>query len=74
MPLTYEQQKALAMQWKAAEPALRKMLYAQIREEDNASVISDLAELTKFVVAQEPAPIPTGFVEMYRIFARQGKR
>ncbi|MBV8779831.1 MAG: hypothetical protein JO353_00405 [Phycisphaerae bacterium] len=74
MSLTYEQQKALAMQWKNAEPALRKMLYADIRRQNNAEVILSMSELSRHVLKQSPSRVPTGFIEMYRILLRQHRK
>ena len=68
--MTHAQQKALAMQWKAAAPALRRARHADIRRQDNAAAIMALGELTRHVLKRSPARHPSGFVEMYKILSR----
>jgi len=74
MPMTRAQQKALAMQWKAAAPALRKARHADIRRQDNAAAIFALGELTRHVLKRSPSRRPSGLVEMYKILARGDAR
>jgi hypothetical protein len=71
MALTHAQQKALATQWKAAAPALRKARHADIRRQNDAEVILGMAELSRHVLKRSRSRVPTGFVEMYRILSRQ---
>jgi hypothetical protein len=68
--MTHAQQKALAIQWKAAAPALRKARHADIRRQDNAAAIMALGELSRHVLKRSRSRHPSGFVEMYRIFSR----
>jgi hypothetical protein len=70
MPITREQQKALAMQWKAAAPALRRARHADIRRQDNAAAIFALGALTRYSLKRSRSRHPAGFVEMYKILAR----
>ena len=70
----HARQKALAMQWKAAAPALRKARHADIRRQNNARVILSMGELSRHVLKRERSRIPTGFVEMYRVLGRGMKR
>ena len=55
MPIT-ALQKALAMQWKAAAPALRRQRHADIRRQDNAAAIVALGELSRYVLKAIPPP------------------
>jgi hypothetical protein len=64
------QYKALAMQWKAAGPALRKARHADIRRQNNAQVIFSLNELSRHVLKRSRSRTPTGFVQMYKVLAR----
>jgi len=66
--------KALAMQWKAAAPALRKARHADIRRQNNAQVIFSMGELSRHVLKRERSRIPTGFVQMYKVLGRGAKR
>jgi hypothetical protein len=70
MPITYAQQKALAMQWKAAAPALRRARHADIRRQDNAAAIAALGELSRHVLKRSRPRRSSGFVEMYKILGR----
>jgi hypothetical protein len=70
MPLTHAQQKALAMQWKAAAPALRKARHADIRRQDNARVIRSLDELSRHVLKNAKPRTSSGFVQMYEVLSR----
>jgi len=70
MPLSQAQQKALAMQWKAAAPALRKARHADIRRQDNARVICSLDELSRHVLKTAKSRNSSGFVQMYRVLSR----
>ena len=71
MPITYAQQKALAMQWKAAAPALRRARHADIRRQDNAAAMDALNSLFREAIKGRSRRRASGFVEMYRIFSRQ---
>jgi hypothetical protein len=71
MPLSYAQQKALAMQWKAAAPALRKARHADIRRQNNALAMDALNSLFREAIKRRPARRTSGLVEMYRVLARQ---
>jgi hypothetical protein len=68
--MTHAQQKALAMQWKAAAPALRRARHADIRRQDNAAAIMALGELSRHVLKRSASRHPAGFVEMYKILSR----
>jgi hypothetical protein len=74
MPLSYPQQKALAMQWKAAAPALRKARHADIRRQNNGLAMDALNSLFREAMKTRPPRRTSGFVEMYRIMARQSHR
>ena len=74
MSPTYEQQKALAAQWKAAAPALRKARHRDIRRQNNAEVIFSLGELSRHVLKQSKSRRPVGFIQMYKILARSQNR
>ena len=71
MPLSHTQQKALAMQWKAAAPALRKARHADIRRENSVMAMDALNSLFRQAIKSTPARRTSGFVQMYRILARQ---
>jgi hypothetical protein len=66
--------KKLAMAWKNAGPALRSMRHADIRREDNATAILALNSLFREAMKRSPPRMTSGFVEMYKILARQTKR
>jgi hypothetical protein len=74
MALNYTQQKALAMQWKAAAPALRKARHADIRRENSVMAMDALNSLFRQAIKSTPARRRSGFVEMYRILARQSQQ
>jgi hypothetical protein len=74
MPLSHAQQKALAMQWKAAAPALRKARHADIRRENNARVIRSMDELSRHVLRTSKSRTSSGFVQMYRVLSRAARR
>jgi hypothetical protein len=74
MPLSYQQQKALAMQWKAAAPALRKQRHRDIRRMNNAKVILQLCELSRHVLKRSKPRKTSGLVEMYKILGRSLNR
>jgi hypothetical protein len=74
MPITRAEQKALAMQWKAAAPALRKARHVDIRRQDNAAAILALGELTRHVLKRSRSRHPSGLVEMYKILGRSSAR
>jgi hypothetical protein len=74
MALNYTQQKALAMQWKAAGPALRKARHADIRRQDNAAVLRSLDELSRHVLKTAKPRKSSGLVEMYKILGRSRNR
>ena len=74
MPLTHAQQKALAMQWKAAAPALRKARHADIRRENNAQVIRSLDDLSRHVLKNAKSRTSSGFVQMYKVLGRASHR
>jgi hypothetical protein len=71
MPLSHAQQKALAMQWKAAAPALRKVRHADIRRENNVMAMDALNSLFRQAIKSTPARRTSGLVQMYRILSRQ---
>ncbi len=71
MPITHAQQKALAMQWKAAAPALRRQRHADIRRTDNAAAMDALNSLFREAIKGRSRRRASGFVEMYRILSRQ---
>ena len=73
MGATYEQQKALAMRWKNATPALARMRHADIRRQNNAKVILGMGEITRQALRRSPSRVPWGFVQMYEILARGSK-
>ena len=74
MPLTHSQQKALALQWKAAAPALRKARHADIRRQNNARVIRSLDELSRHVLKNSKSRASSGFVQMYRVLGRAAQQ
>jgi hypothetical protein len=74
MPITHVQQKALAMQWKAAAPALRKARHADIRRQDNAKALDVLNSLFREAIKGGTGRRASGFVEMYRILSRRPNR
>jgi hypothetical protein len=74
MSLTYAQQKALAMQWKAAAPALRKQRHLDIRRQNNAAAIDALNSLVHEAIKKPSKRRAEGLVEMYKILSRQPKR
>jgi hypothetical protein len=74
MSLTYAQQKALAMQWKAAAPALRKQRHADIRKQNNVEVIDSLNSLFREAIKARSKRRAAGFVTMYRILSRRPNR
>jgi hypothetical protein len=74
MALSYAQQKALAMQWKAAAPALRKQRHVDIRRQDNARAIDAINSLVREAIKKPSNRRAAGFVEMYRILSRQPNR
>ena len=71
MTPTYAQQKALAMQWKAAAPALRKQRHADIRRQNNARSMDSINSLVREAIKRKSNRRASGFVEMYRILSRQ---
>jgi hypothetical protein len=73
MSLSHKQQKALAMQWKAAAPFLRKLRHADIRRQNNAEVIASLSDLTDYVLKRDRSRRTSGFTQMYEILARKPK-
>jgi CMP-2-keto-3-deoxyoctulosonic acid synthetase len=73
MRASYEQQKALAMAWKNATPALARMRHADIRRQNNAKVILGMGEISKQVLKRSRSRVPWGFVQMYKILARGSK-
>jgi len=74
MPLTRAQQKALAMQWKAAAPALRRQRHADIRRQDNAAAMDSLNSIFREAIKAGTGRRASGFVEMYRLFSRRPSR
>jgi len=74
MPATRAQQKALAMRWKKAAPALARMRHADIRRQNNTKVIQGMGELSRQVLKRSRSRVPWGFVEMYRVLARGSKK
>jgi hypothetical protein len=73
MPLSRTQQKALAMQWKAAAPALRKARHADIRRENSVMAMDALNSLFRQAIKSTPLRRTSGFVQMYSILSRQLK-
>lgn len=71
MPRTHAQQKALAMQWKAAAPRLRKARHADIRHENSVKAMEAINSLVCQAVKSTPARRTSGFVQMYTILARK---
>jgi hypothetical protein len=71
MPLTYAQQKALAMQWKAAAPRLRKARHNDIRRQNNAKAMDALNSLWREALKRKSNRRASGFVEMYKVLSRQ---
>jgi hypothetical protein len=71
---TYEQQKALAMQWKAAAPLLRKQRHRDIRQQNNADVIESLSGLSRHLLKRSRPVRRSGLVDMYKILSRSLKR
>lgn len=74
MPPTHAQLKALAMQWKAAAPALRKQRHRDIRRQNNAKAILQLEELTRHALKRSKPRSTSGFAEMYKILRRSLSR
>ena len=74
MPLTRARQKALAMQWKAAGPAWRKAWHAEIRRQDNASVMRSMDKLCRHLLKTAKPRKTSGLVEMYKILGRSRNR
>lgn len=74
MPLSYAQQKALAMQWKAAAPALRKARHADIRRQNNVVAMDALNSLFRHAIKTTPARRTSGFAQMYRVLSRHPNR
>lgn len=74
MPITRAQQKALAMQWKAAAPALRKARHADIRRQDNAAAMDALNSVFREAIKGGTGRRAGGFVEMYRVLSRRPQR
>jgi hypothetical protein len=68
------QQKALALQWKAAAPALRKARHADIRRQDNVLAMDALNSIFREAIKRKSNRRAEGFVEMYRILSRQPNR
>lgn len=68
------QQKALALQWKAASPALRKARHADIRRQNNVLAMDALNSLFREAIKRKSNRRAQGFVEMYRILSRQSDR
>jgi hypothetical protein len=74
MTPTPEQLKALAMQWKAAAPALRKQRHRDIRRQNNAEAILQLEELTRYALKHAKPRRTSGLAEMYKILGRSLNR
>jgi hypothetical protein len=74
MEPTYAQQKALAMQWKAAAPALRKARHADIRRQNNARAMDALNSIFRVAIKEHSNRRASGLVEMYRILSRRPNR
>jgi len=70
----HAQQKALALQWKSAAPALRKARHADIRRQNNVLAMDALNSLFREAIKRKSNRRAQGFVEMYRILSRQPKR
>jgi hypothetical protein len=68
--LTYSQQKKLAMQWKAAAPALRAQRHADIRQRDNSRSIVLLDPFFQEALKQKKPTSTSGLVQMYQILGR----
>ena len=69
--MTRAQQKALAMQWKAAGAALRKARHADVRRQDNAAALDAMNSLFREATRGGSGRRASGFVEMYRILSRR---
>ncbi len=59
------------MQWKAAEPALRKARHADIRRENNAEVLNSLNSIFRIAMRSKMKRRSSGLVEMYRVLLRR---
>ena len=70
MSPTNAQLKALAMQWKAAAPALRAQRHKDIRRQDNAAAMDSLNSMFREAVKRRSDRRASGFVEMYRVLSR----
>jgi hypothetical protein len=74
MTPSHAQQKALALQWKAAAPALRKARHADIRRQNNVQAMDALNSLFREMTKRKSNRRAQGFVEMYRVLSRQPNR
>jgi hypothetical protein len=74
MPPNDADLKKLAMAWKRAGPELQAMRHADIRRQDNAAAIVALNSLFREALKRNLPRSSSGFVEMYKILARQTKR
>jgi hypothetical protein len=74
MEPTHAQLKALAMQWKAAAPALRKARHADIRRQNNARAMDALNSIFREAIKERSNRRASGLVEMYRILSRRPNR
>jgi hypothetical protein len=74
MSLSHAQQKALALQWKAAAPALRKARHVDIRRQDNAAAMDALNSLFREAIKGGTRRRTSGLVEMNRILSRQAPK
>jgi hypothetical protein len=73
MPMDYNQQKQLAMQWKRATPYLAAARRYDIEHQDTSGAIESLNELCKLSIKRTPLARTSGFVEMYRILNRSNR-
>ena len=70
MPITYAQQKQLAMQWKRAAPFLAQARREDIRRQNTAQAIDSLNSIFLHAIKCKKPSHTSGFVEMYRILSR----
>jgi hypothetical protein len=70
MPIGYDEQKQLAMQWKRAAPHLAAARRNDIRRQNTAQAIDSLNSLFIEGIKRKKPSRSSGFVEMYRILGR----
>jgi len=67
---TYEQQKALALQWKRAAPLLEEQRERDIRASDTQRDLTVFDGLIEDALRRFPPAESSGLVEMQRILSR----